>query len=302
MLDVLTLIQSTIDRYARKSGNWIQCSCPFSQSTHAQGNDVHPSFGISCTYPHGYNCFSCGKKGVAIEQLLHLLGFENTHGEMVHNYQLPMFTERIIGKIVPIIYSSTWLHTFPLSPCHPYITARNVPISMAQQLEICYDSIENRICFPIYDRAFQCIGLQGRSIGDTYPKYKFYFNCNNSKYPINPGMLYGEQWINFDAPLVIVEGVFDVARVKEVYGNVTSFFGVNPSTSVLRKLYFASKILMFFDQDTAGDNACIALRKALHLTQLEDVRCNIGYKDPSAMPLNVVRHTLKRYIGDLPWT
>ena len=73
-------------------------------------------------------------------------------------------------------------------------------------LDLRYDPIERRVCFPIRDFTGALVGLHGRAIDkDTTLKYRMYTVYKQK----NPMIWYGEHWVDFDKPVLLVESVFD---------------------------------------------------------------------------------------------
>ena len=293
--NLLKFCCKNLDKHAKIVGKWIRLKCPFAKFKHQHGKDDHPSFGIYLDFPHGYNCFSCGSKGIRIKDLLNELGYngEFNSSDNFFNFCLPSYVENV-DNVKKMCYNKMLAHFVPC-PNHPYLIERGIDFYIAKELQVCYDEIANRLCFPVFDCTNCCTGIQGRSLGSNLPKYKFY-TINNT---MNTGLLYGEQWVNFDDPLVIVEGVFDVAKVKPHWYNVCTFFGVNPSKKVIQKLFFAKKVLMLFDNDKAGYLACNILQSMLPLTQCINIQQNLGYKDPGEMPTEVVRWVVSKHVRGL---
>lgn len=302
-IEVLQFCQEHFDKCAVVQGQWVRFSCPFAKGKHKGGTDNDPSFGVNVDYPHGYNCFTCNSKGKTLQRLYNIF-YHNGDVDYftnVVNFTLPLYEDTHVVTDVQTFYFEDDLAQLQPAFDNPhscaYLILRNINFELAKQFGICYDFKRDRLCFPIYNAHKRCIGIQGRSLNGTLPKYKLYPHSTFGK--CNANILYGENYINWDMPLVVVEGMFDVVAVSRFYPNVTSFFGVNPTDAIIRKLRFASKILMLFDCDEAGSLACETLYEHLPFGTMVDIRnCSLGYKDPGEMPIDTLRNLLKLHLAN----
>lgn len=297
-VELLNFCKEHFNKNAHITGNWVMFSCPFASAKHKNGVDANPSFGINIEYPHGYNCFSCNSKGKTLERLYTILFdvHDSEYFKQRESFTLPLYEEtHAIEKVETLYYEEMFANLEPAYD-HPYLISRNVEFELAKKFNICYDYEAERLCFPIYNAHKRCIGIQGRSITGMLPKYKLYPHYSNGK--CNPDILYGEDTINFDDALIVVEGMFDVVKVSQVWYNVTSFFGVNPTSTVLKKLSFARKVLMLFDCDDAGSLACSTLYEHLPFGKMVDIRnFNLPFKDPGEMPMDILHNLLKLHLA-----
>jgi len=121
------------------------------------------------------------------------------------------------------------------------------------------DAFRSRVMFPVFDAQGNAVGFGGRNLpGSEGPKYK---NSSESSVYAKSRLLYGLNW----AKTQVVEA--DEVVVCEGYTDVIAFFGAGMARAVatcgtaltedhvklLRR--FASRVVLAFDADAAGQNA-----------------------------------------------
>ncbi|MGH8560301.1 MAG: DNA primase [Methylococcales bacterium] len=121
-----------------------------------------------------------------------------------------------------------------------------------------YDRFRNRIIFPIRDRRGRVVGLGGRVLDDSLPKY-----LNSPETPIfqKSKQLYGLYELLSDQPhpdrILVVEGYMDVIMLAQNgVRNAVATLGTALSRNHLDILFRLSRELIFcFDGDQAGKQA-----------------------------------------------
>ena len=175
--------------------------------------------------------------------------------DQVYSVDLPSYSERVLD---------------PWMVCHPYMYEdRKVSIEAMARLRIGFDQRENRIVFPHWweDRL---VGWQKRAIPGkdgqwpgTYPNYPKYRN--------SPGFPKSETLYGYDlaakcqGPVVVVESPMSVARaVTHQFPGVLATFGAKVSASQIDLLRCFNQVVVWFDDDPAGQAGARKLTRGLY--------------------------------------
>lgn len=271
----------------RRSG-WVTGACPLGAWRHRDGSG-RGSFGLKLQ--DGLcNCFSCQWHGTAFDLLYEMRHLERQRpsgrrpdfkaalallagAPAPHTPSLPSLDERTWGQREDFVFPESWLAEFEPAyadgEVHPYLAARRVPYDVARALDLRFDPMRQRVCFPVRDYHGRLRGLHGRAIHDRvahdhvalrYLMYTLDGRCS-------PEVWLGEAWADPDRPLVVVESVFDLARVYEVWRNVVCPLTASLGPAKIARLRGVKTILPMFDRDAAGRRARDKL-----LCALPDVR------------------------------
>jgi DNA primase len=239
-------------------GEEIHASCPFSER-HINGKDSHPSFSINME-KGVYNCFSCGSRGT-VEDLVAQI------------------------KSVSIIEAISYLEDWGFSKLDRELREKpknERPEILPEGLLLYYDKVEddfaevyrgevdNQECliYPIRKMDGKLVGALARSIEGRW--HKAMWNIQKKLY------LYGENLVQFEEPIVIVEGPGDaIALRKSGIQNVVALMGVSISNEQVEKLLdLSSEFVVWLDRDKAGAKGMNSiLRKMEH-------RAKMRYVDP----------------------
>lgn len=311
------------------SSDWVMSPCPFAPWTHSSGKDSNPSFGIKINAdgPSGYNCFSCGRKGDnLVLMLIDLAGLREHDPELGHWYDLktanklaekyeidtvdtdeiPDYEYKGRDKEKQVIFPHDWLMSFPgvlkFTAAKEYLRERKVKFSDAQKLRMRFDPSRKMVCLPIMgDKG--CIGMVGRSIVDNvsgglkHHDYS-YFGRRNGNAIMNEGC------IDWDEPVIVVEGMFDFLRVYSLYENVLGLKGVSLNSKRLKKLGRAMELYTFLDSDDAGSAARATLSKRLGgiiVEQFIPSSIHPYAKDVDDIPKAKLHQTLSEYVRIDKW-
>jgi len=264
--------------------DWVRAPCPLAPWTHDSGRDTNPSFGIKIADNKEsiFNCFTCRSGDCTLlVQLLSEYGAQspkfnlakamviiaNEDDGMVHAEanafvepdDLPALQEEIM------VWPHDWLNSFDMvhkvTRACTYLEARNVSPLTASLLGLRYDSTLDCVCFPVYDKTSDLVGMRGRRIApkDNEPKYNMYkYKGHYSNLP-----WYGEVWFDDERPVLMVESVFDVASAIRVYDNVCAPLTVGMSKDKVRRMAGAQEIVTLFDNGKGGDKARSIITKYL---------------------------------------
>lgn len=295
---------------------WVTCSCILAPWTHAKGSDAHPSFAIKAGKEKSiFNCFSCGQMG-SLQHLITLLTHHKADpakynfsvamallmaedsGAIVLDIKDPDQKEFRTPQVTP--WPEAYLSLMPLATtvleAKNYLYDRGVAPDTADDLDIRWDETNKIVYFPIRDFDKHLTGVRGRRLyPDAYlPKYhicKWMGHSNNVVW-------YGEHWVDFSKPVLMVESVFDVAAVWPHYKNVVSPMSAGMGKDKLhRMLNQCAYIVTVFDADDAGAQA----RKKISNSVSDKVFVQhlyppAPYKDPGEMPHPDLETLLKHHL------
>lgn len=267
------LINSKVTGYR---GKWVLGHCPFAPWRHESG-DAHPSFAIEANDSKKsiFKCFSCAQGG----DLMHLQSLltEALHKSKAPGYQMGKALELIAEEFsalefdknlpeygeTPVqedyVFPDQWLASFPPVGAFPaavaYLASRGVKKSLYEAIDLRYDHIQNRVCFPYRNSKGQLMGVQGRYAADKVPAHILRYYFYKHKGHLNTHAWLGEDAMDLDRPLVLVEGPFDYASTIRAYPNVVASFSAGLSQAKLQRIADAAEIVTFYDAGKGGDQA-----------------------------------------------
>jgi len=163
-----------------------------------------------------------------------------------------------------------------------------------------YDKFRARLIFPIFNYLGRICGFGGRALKkDQSPKY-----LNSPENPIydKSNVLYGfyhaKQSIKEAGEVVLVEGYFDVLLPFQVgCKNVVATCGTALTEKHVRYLKrFTSKVVTFFDNDSAGFEAT---RRSYPLLQREEISMKTVVGGEGKDPADIVKDAGKEEFGSL---
>ena len=165
---------------------------------------------------------------------------------------------------------------------------------MRARLELKADTQQKRICFPVRDFKHRLVGLHGRCIyPNVEPRYRMYQYAGQT----NPQVWLGEDWVDTNRPILVVEGPFDLASCLRVYPNVVSPLWATPSLEKLRRMADAFEWVTLYDRGGGGDSGRTQVSKALSsdyvVTHLKPPEHR---KDPGEMTVPELRELLGEYL------
>lgn len=276
---MLAHLNAKVDNKSKRTG-WVVSTCPFAPWTHAGGRDRNPSFGVSTDIAQAqvYKCFSCGevgrldslpfnvrehwrasnKPGYAFGKALAVLVADEDDDLP----PLPDFEDKVItdpNEVLP--WPEFWLDSFKsvfaFADAKAYLAKRGVHERVSKRLDLRFDTQRRRVCFPVRDYDGRLVGMQGRAIDDHPLRYYAYrYEGHVNKIP-----WLGEQWVDFERPVLLVESVFDLASCLRVYDNVIAPLSVGLSKEKIARVDQGVMFISLFDQGTGGDTARETLKK-----------------------------------------
>jgi DNA primase len=256
--EIKTLIDNLGLTRTRIRGPEIMASCPFSY-THTGGKDDKPSFSINIE-KGVYNCFSCGERGT-IEELVSRIKSISITGALAlleswgfDRLAIELGKEEV--DVRPEILPEGLLYYFD-----------KVEDDFA---EIYKGDVDGQECivYPVRNREGKLVGALARSVVGRW--HKVMWNLPKKRY------LYGEDRVELEQPLIIVEGPGDaIALRKSSLKNVVALMGSNISNEQIEKLLcISSNFIVWLDKDRAG------AKGMNRLVQRLEKRATIRYVDP----------------------
>jgi DNA primase len=129
-----------------------------------------------------------------------------------------------------------------------------------------YDLFRRRLLFPISDSRGQVVAFGGRVLDDSLPKY-----INSPESPVYHkgrtlyGLYQAKEGMRQTGEGIVVEGYFDqMALDRAGFGNAVATCGTALTAEHARVLKrYAKRLLLLFDQDSAGQKATFRAMEAL---------------------------------------
>lgn len=291
---------------------WVLAQCPFAPIKHASGEDNHPSFAIRTADDQEpfFTCFSCHSHGTVFELIEHLRFY---FGKGQTRYNFGVATEVLYSEVEIVNYPMVedifkleskplkdfpedWLDEFPSAADIPvafaYLQSRGISMKVIIALDLKFDVYNYRVLFPIREFNGLLMGARGRSLdpNDSVRYYDYRWNgLSNTKY-----VWLGENRINFKDPLFIVEGNFDYARVFHHNTNVVASLSSGVSKVKLSRIKGAWKVLVFSDNDSAGNDLYLQVLKGMGKTSVVE-RVVYEGKDPGCLDDNYLSSIINSY-------
>jgi len=210
-------------------GNFI-CHCPFH-------DDYHPSFSIK---DNGlWICFSCGRRG-NLETLSYLLGisFPSIDLASVDDVKRKL-TNKLPEENSFLIDCGVFYDTYD----HTYLETRNITLETAKRFFTGYDRLTESVVFPFKSNEKDIFAYTKRSVKEKV--HKTFGKKSNG--------FYGQQFLNYDKPITIVEGQIDAMAAYQLgLENVVAVGGATLSNKQLEIISHFPKVILGFDNDKAG--------------------------------------------------
>lgn len=265
----------------KQEGKWIKASCPLAFALHKSHNDSNPSFGLNVE-PNAnsrYNCFACSS-GSALDliQSLEFYGAKNAdfklareilESETLEVTPLPGYKEfSEAGEAWTLQPWPEWvLNDYPsvttVKVAMDYLESRRVSKEEAIQAELKFDFTRAMICFPIRDAYGVLAGMRGRSILEGAIGIQKHYDYRWNKISNVRGVWYNEQALTLPGKTVVVEGQFDVLRVKKIYPKVVGNLTAKPTAPKIEKLASRQGVILIPDNDATGELSIKRYEEAL---------------------------------------
>ena len=301
-----------------KRTGWVLSGCPLGPWRHDNGKSNPEAFGIKIESGDAFaNCMSCGWHGSQADLVIEMrdqnrrqprdkfafgpalqLIAQAEEDEPVE-VEMADFEDVLLGgKKTKTVFQDWWLASFlpwresPIS--RDYLAARNVHPDVADYMDLRVDTVQKRVCAPVFDFEGDAVGLHGRAVENHVdPRYRMYTFMQKN----NPIVWYGEHYVDRTLPIVVTEGFFDVASVLRVYPNAVSPLFANPSYEKLRRMADALEWVTMLDRGKAGDIGRARIEAALPDHVIHHVLLPDGVKDPGEASEDLLRDLLKNLVS-----
>jgi hypothetical protein len=141
-----------------------------------------------------------------------------------------------------------------------YLHGRGIYDETIHNLDIRYDPLTDRVVFPIRDWEGRVVGMHGRHItGQYHNPYYVYKEGNNCNYDV----WYGEDKIDPNQPVVLVESVFDRLKIYQHYTNVVCSLTAGISKDKVKRIEILNPLIAIADSGKGGTAWLKSLRKHL---------------------------------------
>lgn len=203
-----------------------------------------------------------------------------------------------------IVFPESWLASFKRLEMFPvalqYVKKRGLSMAMIKALDLRFDPVQKRVGFPFRNFKGQLMGIQGRSIELIPHNDLRYFQYGYQQHR-NMHAWMGEDKLDLDRPVVVLEGPFDYASVFRVYPNVAASFTSGLSNEKVRRLSDACEIITFYDYGKGGDAARKKIREVLKGMPIIDIIPTEEQDDAGAMDEEDVAQYLQEHVTLQPF-
>lgn len=250
-LTVISVLDSVLGTGSSLKGNEQAHHCPFCHH-HKKKLQVN----LDTQYWH---CWVCDSKGRSIESLLRKLHVDKHQlSKIVHVYgeyrpSTSETNEEVVNLTLPKEFKPLYNKPKSINPAYNnamyYLNQRNIKMDdiLKYNIGYCEDGLYGgRIIIPSYNEDGNLNYFVARSYYEDEPyKYK--------NPPVSRDVIVFDNQINWDEPIVLVEGVFDSFSVKR---NVIPILGKFIPRSLKKKIFEkgVKEITIVLDSDAISDS------------------------------------------------
>ncbi len=250
-LTVISVLDSVLGTGSSLKGNEQAHHCPFCHH-HKKKLQVN----LDTQYWH---CWVCDSKGRSIESLLRKLHVDKHQlSKIVHIYgeyrpSTSETNEEVVNLTLPKEFKPLYNKPKSINPAYNnavyYLNQRNIKMDdiLKYNIGYCEDGLYGgRIIIPSYNEDGNLNYFVARSYYEDEPyKYK--------NPPVSRDVIVFDNQINWDEPIVLVEGVFDSFSVKR---NVIPILGKFIPRSLKKKIFEkgVKEITIVLDSDAISDS------------------------------------------------
>lgn len=280
---VLNLLESVLGKGRNTARNNVSFICPF---CHHHKTKLEIQLVTNHQKENPWHCWVCGEKGRTIHSLFKRLKVSSHKIDELNMLIKPgSYREVILDNSISLpkeFISLCDIEEQSLSPLerieynHAIKFLRNRKIRdidiLKYNIGFCaVGDYSRRIIIPSYDYK----GDLNYFISRTYDKNE---NQHYKNPPVGRNIIGLEYYINWDAPIILVEGMFDAITIKR---NVIPLFGKNISEELMKKIVSSqvNKIYIALDKDAIRESLkhckkLMSYGKKVYLVELKD-------KDPN---------------------
>lgn len=296
--DIAYLISHYLGTSPRKVGDsWVMTNCPFAPKTHVGGDDKKLSFGISVS--NTYHCFACGAKGHLsnFPIMLSMIGIISPSVSIDMTFFISEKTkEQRIGGRLYISKEDKEKSPPDLKLFRDFPLARRDQLSPlylteedAQKWEIRYNPLEDSLLFPVFNKENQLVDVKVRK---NVNGKRIFYTWGASK-----NTWYGSHFPLKGKYLFLVEGERDAILLHRYVDNVWASLGT-PTIAMINDLPSDMKIIMFFDNDIAGETIRKKVLKHLKVSHLLSIE-NYDFKDPAeVIEKGDIKEAIKQHLKE----
>lgn len=294
-----------------RNGDWLLINCPTAHTTHVGGTDKKPSCGvsISSSKPSMVHCFTCGTR--KLSEVLHILNWTKgvskdvlrfyLENEMADSYSdnksVLEFTDKfnnISHHEEPVEVPDFILDSFePIDKAGGYLKIRGIDLDIAKAhgLLFCnnFKTIDGKvwqdaIVCPVRDRDFKTYWLHFRSISS-----KKFWHAKPENFGLNFAWGRSDSWagiefLDLNKPVVMVEGFFDMLRLKTLGLNnvIASYGGIGKNSLKVKRILDLSPKLIYtgFDADEPGKGFSNQVKRQANCEVIALDWSKLNIKDP----------------------
>lgn len=284
--DVRALANKYLRRARPTGADNLIAVCPFHRKLDGS-EERHPSFSISLTKGL-YQCFSCGRSGnlytflrdmgmpkIIIQQqygdLLDALRKHNAHKPTINPLRPDVLEQQPMDEAV--------LGFFDYCPVQ-MVEEFGYPEELLQRMDIGFDPVHKRVTFPLRDYKGNLLGISGRDVTGTGPRFKVYTTeYTEFGYPArerprkgivlwNAERVYPAAYFRSGAEVIVTEGFKACLRVIQAgFPNTVALLtkAVSDHQKWILETMGAT-VYLFFDNDVAGREGLLKVAKQLAQT------------------------------------
>jgi len=280
---LLVLLESVLGKGQKTSKGNYSFVCPFHTSSQVGKKKLEINLITNDKKENPWHCWSCEAKGKTIQTLLKQL--DNNHPKLK---ELKLIITPSSNKIYNVIIEDIKLpkEFISLSELEPLLTDRIAQIEskhafkflrkrglnkndiIKYNIGFCKEGpYSHRVIIPSYDNK----GKLNYFIARDYTEEQFQKYKNP---PLDTKSIIGfELYINWDAPIILVEGIFDALTIKR---NVIPLFGKRIHDILMKKILSSkvNKIYIALDPDAIKSSLkyceeLLSLGKEVYLIEVE---------------------------------
>ena len=316
--NVLELLDMLDAGETNSTEEWVNCNCPLAPYTHHNGQDAHPSFGISFSGEHGsvYKCFTCTPEPRSLFHLVFRMwrnGERYPYGLSEFVVKNEVYSEKKKGpeKVWSGVFTPTTIPDSVLSMFYPidgenneinwFLESRGISMDASRWLDVRRTPDNDWVVFYFTTPNGDVKLITKRSIHrKDYRRVKI--EGIDGK---NTGSWFGIHRVSLTQPILIVESELSVLRLASLgYSNAIAAGGAKADPFQIANLG-GVRLILGYDADDAGHIAMRTFqRKVKNLFQLSFADWSyVSANDPGDLlsigSLDDVMSNLKQDVADL---